>query len=549
MKNWSCLACLLLLCSFALAQNQRVNQNESNELRADLWEVIDLVFSQKSTETANPFDLEFGAIWTHTDGTQLNIPGFYDGEQDYVIRFAGNQPGIWTYQTYATVPDLSGKTGEVTVAAEAFEGAKGPLGIHSEKPTYFQYGNGEEAFPLAFEIDWLFALDYENAQDIPKTKQILQEISQNGFNHVVMNIYAYDVGWKIDESVPEKYFYGRPDYSVFQGTNENPEFDRLNIKFFKHLDRVIQEMHRKGIDSHLMIYVWNKKVNWPDMYSQEDNRYYDYVIKRYQAFSNIVWDVSKEALDYGRCDIPYIDERISRTRKLDAYDRLITVHDYEYNRRKPEMVDFISIQSWRTNLYDQMINAKELHPDKPVFNIEHGGYEEGPYFSFLGTYTSPQTCLERTYQCLFAGVYGSYYWQDAAWHIVIHDALAPDQPFDAPKYEYYKHLTDLFERYDFSALRPSYSKITTNGRVERDNYSNNGFVLTNDEDLFFYQIGADADRTHVILENEENRPMKVSWFNPFTGEIQTDIQEEWWAWKEMIKPWKNQFAILIIEKL
>lgn len=540
---------LTLISSLGLAQSQRINFASSTSVNADKFEVVDLVFNIENSPDQNPFDVEFGAVWKHENGSSVKIPGFYNGDNHYLLRFSGREEGKWSFETYSTEKDLSGLQGNILVSADPFENVSGQLQVDPENPAYFQYENGEEAFPLAFELDWLFALDYDNPNGIPKTKQLLNDVAQNGFNHVVMNVYAYDVGWKIADNVPEEYFYGRPNYSVFEGDNENPNFEMLNLDFFQHFDRVIQELQIKGLDAHVMIYVWNKKVNWPEIYSKADNRYYDYVIKRYQAFSNIVWDVSKEALDYGRCDIPYIDERISRTRTLDAYDRLITVHDYEYNKLRPEKVDFIAIQSWRTNLFDQMINAKDLHTDKPVFNIEHGGYEKAPYFSFLGTYTSPETCLERTYQCLFAGVYGSYYWQDAAWNIVIHDALDPDQNFDPPRYDYYKHLVGLFEKYEFSKLRPSYPKITTNGRVEKGNYSNNGFVLTNDTDLFLYQIAVDADRTHVIIENEDKRPMKVTWFDPFTGEMLSKTLTDWWPWNEMIKPWENQFAILIIEKL
>ena len=70
-------------------------------------------------------------------------------------------------------------------------------------------------------------------------------------------------------------------------------------------------MHDKEIVSHLMIYVWNKNVNWPDMDTKADNMYYDYIVKRYQAFPNIIWDVSKEALYYNRATKEYISERIT----------------------------------------------------------------------------------------------------------------------------------------------------------------------------------------------------------------------------------------------
>ena len=75
------------------------------------------------------------------------------------------------------------------------------------------------------------------------------------------------------------------------------------MNFFKHLDRTVEALNERNIISHLMIYVWNKNVRWPAAGSEADNLYFDYVVKRYQAFSNIVWDISKEAILYGNVDV------------------------------------------------------------------------------------------------------------------------------------------------------------------------------------------------------------------------------------------------------
>ncbi|MDZ7605444.1 MAG: hypothetical protein U5K79_07600 [Cyclobacteriaceae bacterium] len=99
---------------------------------------------------------------------------------------------------------------------------------------------------------------------------------------------------------------------------------------------------------------------------------------------------------------------------MDAYNRLITVHDYEYCSREADRVDFISIQNWRSDLYSLTLEAYLKHSDKPVMNIEHGGYEEGPYLTFEGNYVNAETCLTRNYECVFAGVYSTYYWQNTS---------------------------------------------------------------------------------------------------------------------------------------
>ncbi|MFT5405799.1 MAG: hypothetical protein ACI9DF_004654, partial [Verrucomicrobiales bacterium] len=65
---------------------------------------------------------------------------------------------------------------------------------------------------------------------------------------------------------------------------------------------------------------------------------------------------------------------------------------------------------------------------KPILNIEHGGYEAGPYVVFTGSYTSPEACLERAYQCVFEGTYPTHYWQGAAWNVIIPyiDTMKPE---------------------------------------------------------------------------------------------------------------------------
>jgi hypothetical protein len=413
-------------------------------------------------------------------------------------------------------------------------------------PQKFIYHNGKSYFALAFEIDWLFALDYDNRNDIPKTVQMVEEIKKNGFNQVVMNLYAYDVKWPVDENVPQKYNFKEPDIFPFGGTNDKPDFSTLNIDFFKHFDRVIDHLDKQGIVAHIMIYVWNKEVNWPPMYSAEDNRFFDYVIKRYQAFSNIIWDVSKEALDYGRCDIPYITERIERIRKLDAYNRLITVHDYEYCSREPDKVDFISIQNWRSDIYSYSLDALILHNDKPVMNIEHGGYEEGPFLSYQGNYINPEVCLIRNYQIAFAGVYTTYYWQNAAWNIIIYDPMQSEYTVKKPRFDYYRHLQSLFTKYDYNTLMPAKQKLTTNSIRGIDNLSSSGYALTNGKDLYLYLVPPENFQIAAVVPEPADGILKATWFNPFTGEYTDGGTLKWARWPNFRNPWNNQYSILII---
>lgn len=538
---------LILVLSIPLqAQVIKSNYRQGITARTEQWQVHDFIFQAKPKTSENPFDVTFGAIYTGPDGEKMDVPGFFDGNNQCVSRFSASKSGAWTFETYSTRPELSGLKGSIIVRENTRPNQKGAVLIDNKNPQAIVNEDGSPHFMLAFELDWLFALDYDNPKAIPRTEKILDDIAANGFNHVVMNVFAYDVGWKIAANVPEEYFFGRPNYGIFEGGNQTPDFNKLNLTLFQHLDRVFLAMQKRGLDAHLMIYVWNKKVNWPEMYSKADNLYFDYVISRYQGFNNIIWDISKEALDYGRCDIPYIHDRISRVRSKDAFKRLLTVHDYEYSSRHEDKVDFVSIQSWRPNLYSLMLQGRQFH-SKPVINIEHGGYEQGPYVSFLGNYTNAETCLERTYECVFAGVYGSYYWQDAAWNIVIWDALEEKHDFNPPRYDYYKHLAGLFKKYNFNEFKPSVPKLTTNDKGGNDNLATNGFGLYDDTGKYLMLIPKETERTNVIIPRPESGKITVSWMNPFTGELKDKGEMNWSGWMEMISPWQYEMSVLIIE--
>ncbi|MEM6692890.1 MAG: DUF4038 domain-containing protein, partial [Planctomycetota bacterium] len=412
---------------------------------------------------------------------------------------------------------------------------RGGITIDQKSSTRFVYQSGESYFPIAFEVDWLFALDADNPTAIPKTKQFVDTIAKSGFNQVVMNVFAYDVNWKKDKRLQSSHEYGSPSAFPFKGTNENPDHSQLNYEYFRRLDRVIDYLDQKGIVAHLMVYVWNKRVSWPAANSEADNRYFDYVVKRYQAFPNLIWDISKEALGYGHTDVNYISDRIDRLRELDKYDRLVTVHDYGYCRRFPAKVDFVSVQLWRSELYSVMRNVRDQIPNKPILNIEHGGYERGPYVVFNGNYTSPEVCLERAWQCVFAGTFPTHYWQGSAWNVIVAD-LDELPPQERPKLDFYRHMQSFVDRYGVAQLKAG------------DIKSNAGFCLHNEKDQFIYYVPKESDYFGLRLPKElREKTMHVSWFNPFDGTTTDPVAQEITQWPTVQMPDGEGFRILVID--
>ncbi|MGY6649685.1 apiosidase-like domain-containing protein [Wenyingzhuangia sp. IMCC45574] len=530
---------LILVMFFALqfsqAQITFVKHKNNKTYNIPKWEVIDVAIKAK-TKIKNPFVTDFGATFTHENGSTQKVPGFYNGNNEWVIRFSNAIQGKWKFVTYGKDKKLKNKKGTINVGKPKAN-KHGSIVIEKDSKK-FSYEDGSPYFLLAFECDWLYGLDYHNETQIPKTEHLLNLIQENGFNQVVMNVFSYDVRWKKDKKLaqhPDHEFGAPKDIFPFLGNNEKPDFSSLNVDFFKKFDRTISTMNDKQIVSHLMIYVWNKLVAWPDMYSDADNMYFDYVVKRYQAFPNMLWDISKEALYYGRADANYIKERIERVRKLDSYKRLLTVHDFGFCKKNPETVDFISSQDWSHNIYNKMLDAHQQFKNKPVFNIEHGGYEKSPYVVFTGNYDNAEACLRRNYMCLFAGVYTTYYWQGTSWNALIYNPYQQPKGVYKPKFEYFKHMNKLFQKVDFTKLTPM---------PHRNAGSYN--LSTKDLKTVLLYVPKECHSMRSWIFKKEIKKRSFEWFNTLTGEFAPCKGPDA---GQYYSPWQGKADAILISKL
>jgi len=539
----------IILC-FSLTLSAGIKHEKFKNKQAiniDKWEVLDITFKAKASKQ-NPFTEQFDAVFTSPSGNKINVPGFYNGKNEWVLRFSAKEKGTWTYKTTSAIAALNNKVGTVEVSSTAYNNVKGAIEIPKHDPRHFYYEDGTPYSLMAFECDWLYALDYKNSDGLPRTKQLLNTIKENGFNQVVMNVYTFDINlahngeWTRDEKLknhPEHDFGGDLEVFPFLGNNEEPDYSMLNVEFFKKLDRTISLMHDKEIVSHLMIYVWNKLVNWPDMYSEADDMYYDYVAKRYGAFPNIMWDVSKEALFYGRADDDYILERLRRLRNQNPFDRTITVHDYGFCKRHSDEVDYISRQTWNLALYQDMISDYRKFKNKPIFNIEHGGYEKSPYHVFPGSYTDAAYSLKRNYQCIFAGAYSTYYWQAAAWNVIIWNPFEQPEDFYQPKFEYFKHLTDFFTKYPITDYEPAPHRNQSGYAMKKNGEEQYLFYVPKETYQFRAQFMFDTEK--------EIKPVTFKWFNTLTGEYSKEVTAT--KKQDFVSPWEGEAdAILVMMK-
>jgi len=503
----------------------------------------------------NAFMVDVFATLEHESGEKVeNIPGFYNGDGKWIIRFSPGKIGRWRGRTTSSDPKLSGiELDEIQCVENENPNVRGRLQIDPDHPQKFVWEDGAPFIILGFECDWLFSYHQQKPEQCRKHVGL---ISDRGFNYIVMNIYAHTGFSQPDskgkgETIPDTIF-GPPRMYAFGGTNEKPDHTRLNVDFFKDYDQMMAILHEKGVVAHLMIQVQNKHVRWPSRLSAEDDLYWKYVVARYQAFGNVVWDIGKES-----CNLlketgshEYTINRINLIKQMDAYNHLVTVHDVEAGSQGrisevDEICDFCSDQVHLSDVdrYNrEAIRKLRIFPG-PYLNIEYG-YEFGAenLKTYEGSTTASwQDILNWTYALYLAGAYPGYYYNNTSWDLIRFEP----EPAGWKRYQY---LKDVLDGISFNRME------AMNELVER------GYCLADPgrEYLIYLPEGGNAliDLTSMSSKKTKNgnwladdTQVTGEWMDIYTGERrQIKIKPTGWSTRvENPLEDKSQPCVLIIK--
>jgi len=431
MKTYT--ACLLGLLGAALCQAVTIEQYHTHD------------FAFAAAVSGNPFDVDVRAEFQGPGGIRVTVPGFYDGNGIWKVRFSPTVTGRWTLRTTSSVASLNGRTDNaIECEPNRAPAVHGSLLVDALHPHHFIYQDGTRYFLMGYEADWLWAVGLEDP-DRKEMRRLIRQISDHGFNHVLVNVYGYDTTWSPGKK--HQWDLGPAPIFPWEGTNDKPDHSRLNPEYFKRYDQMVEALRDRGIVAHLMLKVYNKLVNWPAPGSRDEERYFQYVTARYQAYCNVVWDFSKEA--YYEKDKVLQHRLIDLIRSADGYRRLTTAHDndvYDWDTALNSNLDFRSDQQHTD--WAQMVAFDRKLRAWPVVNTEFG-YEKAA--SGLPSYRVQQDwpeVLRRAYLIYLAGGYGVYYYDDTAWDVVKIDP-------EPPGYARFQQLKETLGRLPYWSMAPS----------------------------------------------------------------------------------------------
>jgi hypothetical protein len=295
--GFAALAFGLIGANWAVASTNTVEQ----------WGVYELALAGPTN--GNPFvEVQFSAVFE--DGhRRVDVPGFYDGEGIYRLRFMPEAKGRWHYETKANSRELSGKKGEFTVTPPG-KSNHGPVRVSN---TYhFAYADGTPFKQIGTTIyNWL---------DTPEALQeeTLRTLAASPFNKARMLVTQQPTPYQNKFAPPRWPYVGTPP--------QDWNFTRFNPEFFRHYEKRIGQLRDLGIEADLVLFNPYGRFGFESMSAINDDLYVRYVVARFGAFRNVWWSLANE-FDFLKSKTDADWDRLGAlVRKSDPFAHLCSIH-------------------------------------------------------------------------------------------------------------------------------------------------------------------------------------------------------------------------------
>ncbi|WP_210480106.1 DUF4038 domain-containing protein [Naasia sp. SYSU D00948] len=292
------------------------------------FEVIELVLSgpaEPIPADRTPLTVEFA----HDSGRSWQVPGFWDGGDRYLVRFAPELQGAWTWTSRSQeANELTGLSGRFEVGP-AVPGEHGPVRVAGT--FHFSHADGTPFRPLGGTVyNWLH-------QDERLYSSTVASLAEAAFNKLRFLVFPQAGGYV--EHFPELLpFEHSPDGRW--------DVTRPVIPFFRRLDESVRLLREHGIQADVLLLnaYDNGRFGLDTLTEDEDAAYLRYVVARLSAYPNVWWSLCNE---FDILDRP--TDRWTRAGELiaatDPHRHLRSIHNWVrlYDHNQP-WVTHASIQ-------------------------------------------------------------------------------------------------------------------------------------------------------------------------------------------------------------
>jgi hypothetical protein len=288
------------------------------------WGVFELTLDGPAG--GNPFlEVELAARFEQ-GGRAVLVPGFYDGDGVYKVRFSPETVGEWRYRTESNRPELHGRTGAFT-AVPPTGNNRGPVRV--AHTFHFAYADGTPYRQLGTT-----AYSWIHRGDAPE-EATLRTLAASPFNKIRMCVFPQANSVRTVRHFP---YEGSPPRGW--------DTTRFNPVFFRHLEQRVRQLGELGIEADLILFhpydgIWGLST----MDAASDDRYVRYLVARLSAYRNVWWSLCNEWDFLREKQESDWDRLLHVVQAADPHARLRSIHNgfVLYNHTQP-WVTHASIQ-------------------------------------------------------------------------------------------------------------------------------------------------------------------------------------------------------------
>lgn len=334
------------------------------------WEAHEISLTSVSAY-ANPFtDVEVYADFVAPSGGSVRVYAFHDGNgaggqgNGWKLRFMTAETGDWTWRTVASNSldgGLHDRSGTVTVTPSAVRGPLRPDPLHA---TAWRHADGTPyLWSLGYAIfmagadrhhpgvgGWQDYLDWLEARAFGGVLLIIQVPSIQTCSTCWKGRAPWSAlgghpapTWAVQTASSVDYFvmpWARNGNADATGTSfANTDFDRFYLPLWRNLDQIVLELQRKGMIAH--VWQYGDDTFHPPAGSVQEQRYWDYMIRRLGGFWNVVFN---DGIDLGEYrSIPaWVDQWQQHFAANDPFDH---ARSSRHGSDDPEYATWRSVQA------------------------------------------------------------------------------------------------------------------------------------------------------------------------------------------------------------
>lgn len=494
-------------------------------INAKIFERIEIVL-YSDISYKNPFlDIETDAVFVHESGRKISVPGFWNGGNEWKVRFSPDITGKWNYETFCTDKKNTSLTekGVINVAESV---RKTDIEKHgypkiAEGKRYFTYADGEPFFYIA-DTHWqmpdferLHECNYPGCTCGNQFKHLADDRKKKGFTVYQTYFNSSETGGGGNKII---HHWWSEKYSLI-----NPQ------AFNETMDVMIEYLTSLGIVTAIGFGAHTSTIMAYDCDPKPILAFARYCVARYACYP-VLWFTAQE-ITYKSPETFAIWKQVGEyVGKIDGYHRPNGAHMCPIFASDPRVVslDKCSWHQWwalqaghggynclKTKHFYR--SYYELASKKPY--IETECQYEDVYVSKFNGYEASRI---GAWQAIQSGCGGFTYGVTGIWAMGWNQTSEPGwlqysaEPWyvgmDKPGSTEISHLKKFYEYVGWHRLTPSFDHEF--GAFEMRKYV---AISHYEKDIVVYYLFSFEEETGVLTGLKANTKYQMRWFDPVNG--------------------------------